>query len=123
MYKYTLSDLKYKAEKLSYQVSAPHAIILSGSLGSGKTTFAQYFLKPILINPNQSITSPTFNIINVYDTTKGVVWHADLYRLKNEVEVFELGLIEFAHNGIVLIEWADCILPYLNNISQTVIRL
>ncbi len=123
MYKYTLSDLQHKAKTLSSIVIAPHVIILEGDLGAGKTTFAQYFLKSILVNAEQTIISPTFTLVNVYNTTKGIVWHADLYRLRNEAELFELGLIEFAHNGITLIEWADYILPYINKVPKTVISL
>lgn len=123
MYKYTLNELKSKAETLASNVLAPHAIILEGNLGAGKTTFAQYFLKPILINANQSIVSPTFTLVNIYDTTKGIIWHADLYRLKNESELFELGLIEFVHSGITLIEWADYIKPYIEAVPKTIIKL
>lgn len=123
MFKYELPELKAKAERLATAITAPHAILLRGDLGAGKTTFTQFFLKSILVDKNQSVSSPTFTIINTYKTIKGKVWHADLYRLKSEAELFELGLIEFAHMGITLIEWSDIIEPYIADIPKTIIEL
>lgn len=123
MFKYELSDLKTKAERLASAVVPPYVILLQGDLGSGKTTYAQFFLAQILINKDKTVISPTFTIINTYDTIKGTVWHADLYRLKNEAELFELGLIEFAHVGITLIEWSNIIEPYVADVPKTIIEL
>lgn len=115
MYKYTLHELKYMAEDLANSINLPYTILLKGNLGAGKTTFSQFFLKQILMNKNQIITSPTFNIINVYNTIKGVVWHVDLYRLESKEEVFNLGLLEFMQNGIALIEWPNLIFNIILN--------
>ncbi len=101
------------AEDLASNIKPPYTILLQGNLGVGKTTFSQFFLKSILINKNQVITSPTFNIINVYDTIKGSVWHVDLYRLESKEEIFNLGLLEFIRIGITLIEWPHIIYNYI----------
>ena len=103
------------AEDLANSINPPCTILLKGNLGAGKTTFSQFFLKQILISKNQIITSPTFNIINVYNTIKGVVWHVDLYRLESKEEVFNLGLFEFMQNGIALIEWPNLIFNIILN--------
>ena len=78
MYKYPINTLKRIAVDLSNSINPPYTVLLQGNLGTGKTTFSRFFLQSILIN-SQVITSPTFNIINVYNTTKGEVWHVDLY--------------------------------------------
>ena len=123
MYKYDLLELKKKAENLVRIITAPHSILLHGNLGAGKTAFAQFFLKPILVDNNQTIASPTFTVINTYETIKGSVWHADLYRLKSERELLELGLIEFMQVGIALVEWSELIEPYIQHLPKTVIEL
>jgi tRNA threonylcarbamoyladenosine biosynthesis protein TsaE len=125
MYKYDINKLKQMAEELANNVNPPYTILLQGNLGVGKTTFSQFFLQHILINKQQVITSPTFNIINVYETIKGTIWHVDLYRLENKEEIFNLGLLEFIYNGIALIEWPEIIYDYVinSNIPYKVIQL
>ncbi|MBR1944561.1 MAG: tRNA (adenosine(37)-N6)-threonylcarbamoyltransferase complex ATPase subunit type 1 TsaE [Alphaproteobacteria bacterium] len=109
MYKYNINILQQIAYNLANSINPPYTILLRGNLGAGKTTFSQFFLQPILVNKNQSVTSPTFNIVSVYDTIKGDVWHVDLYRINNESEIINLGLLEFIHVGIALIEWPELI--------------
>lgn len=113
MYKYNINELKRIAEDLANNINPPYTILLKGNLGVGKTTFSQFFLKKILINKSQVTTSPTFNIINIYNTRKGQVWHVDLYRLEHQEEVFNLGLLEFINIGIALIEWPEIIYDYI----------
>ncbi len=115
MYKYTLNELKALAENIANEVFPPYSIFLYGNIGAGKTTFSKFFIERLLINHNQKITSPTFNLIQIYDTIKGPVWHADLYRLKNENEIFQLGIIEAMHESICLIEWPDMLEKYISN--------
>ncbi len=115
MYKYTLNELKILAEKIAEEASPPYSVLLYGNIGAGKTTFSQFFIEKLLINHNQKITSPTFNLIQIYDTIKGPVWHADLYRLKNENEIFQLGIIEAMHESICLIEWPDMLENYISD--------
>lgn len=123
MYKYSLEELRNKANILAFSLYKPHVILLNGNLGTGKTTFAQFFLKCILIRKDTTIFSPTFTIINTYNTIKGEVWHIDLYRINNIEEIFQLGILEFIQNGIAIIEWPEKIMPYIKNIPNTVINL
>lgn len=125
MYKYDINKLKKVAEELASNINPPYTILLQGNLGVGKTTFSQFFIQSILINKQQVITSPTFNIINVYETIKGTLWHVDLYRLENKEEIFNLGLLEFIHTGIALIEWPEMICEYVtnSNIPYKIIQL
>lgn len=122
-YKYTLIELKNLAEKMAEEIKAPCSILLEGNLGVGKTTFSQFFLKKILINKKQKVTSPTFNIVQIYETTKGVVWHVDLYRISNEDEIFQLGLIEAMHETICLIEWPSILKKYIKDCQYLELNL
>ena len=85
-------------------------ICLEGDLGSGKTIFAKGFAQALGID--ESITSPTFNIIKEYHNGEMPLYHMDVYRLDGKVD--DLGLEEFYNkNGVVIIEWADTIRSYL----------
>ncbi|MSO98396.1 MAG: tRNA (adenosine(37)-N6)-threonylcarbamoyltransferase complex ATPase subunit type 1 TsaE [Rhodospirillaceae bacterium] len=81
-------------------------LTLSGGLGAGKTTFARGFIQALMKAPVE-VPSPTFTLVQTYDTTKGPVWHCDLYRLNKPQDSLELGLEEAFGNAICLIEWPE----------------
>jgi len=78
---------------------------LQGELGSGKTTLARAILRAAAGDPELIVPSPTFTLVEVYETPRGTFWHFDLYRLDAPEQVFELGWEEALAEGIVLIEW------------------
>jgi tRNA threonylcarbamoyl adenosine modification protein YjeE len=78
---------------------------LKGELGSGKTTLARAILRAAAGDPDMVVPSPTFTLVEVYDTPRGAYWHFDLYRLETPEQVFELGWEEALAGGIALIEW------------------
>lgn len=81
-------------------------IVLAGEMGAGKTAFAQGFGRAVGIT--EPITSPTFTLVHSYDSGSMTVHHADLYRLDQLDEVYDLGLDELAELGsVVLVEWGD----------------
>lgn len=82
-------------------------VALEGSLGTGKTTLARAILRAAARDTTLVVPSPTFTLVEVYDTPRGVFWHFDLYRLEAPQQVFELGWEEARADGIVLVEWAE----------------
>jgi tRNA threonylcarbamoyl adenosine modification protein YjeE len=100
------------AQYLADSVQCPATVCLWGDLGVGKTTFSRSFINRLLLT-DEDIPSPTFTLIQTYQTTKGLLWHCDLYRLKSPEEIEELGLIEAFYQTICLIEWPEKIKDYL----------
>ena len=85
-------------------------ICLIGDLGSGKTLFTKGFAASLEIE--ETITSPSFNVIKEYYSGEMPLYHMDVYRLEKDVET--IGLPDyFGRDGIVIIEWADMIADYL----------
>ena len=81
-------------------------LLLSGGVGAGKTHFARALIRSLQKLP-EDVPSPTFTLIQTYDTMSGEVWHSDLYRLTHVSEIDELGLTEAFESAICLVEWPD----------------
>jgi tRNA threonylcarbamoyladenosine biosynthesis protein TsaE len=82
-------------------------VALQGGLGVGKTTLARAILRAASGDPALIVPSPTFTLVEIYDTPVGVFWHFDLYRLEEPEQVFELGWEEARTDGMALVEWAE----------------
>lgn len=80
-------------------------VLLFGELGSGKTALIQQLCKSLGVE--QSVTSPTFSIIQEYlSPTKGLIYHMDLYRLEKKVDLEQIGFGDYLDSGhLCLIEW------------------
>jgi len=81
-------------------------IVLNGDLGAGKTALARAVIRTLAGDPSMDVPSPTFALVQPYDTSIGPVLHADLYRLGVPREIDELGLLDNPA-AIVLVEWAE----------------
>ena len=68
-------------------------VLLKGEIGAGKSHFARSLIQAAM-DKVEEVPSPTFTLAQTYDTVVGSIWHADLYRLSDHSEVFELGLID-----------------------------
>jgi tRNA threonylcarbamoyl adenosine modification protein YjeE len=94
------------AARLAALAEPGDIIALSGELGAGKTTFARGFVRA-LTKTDGEVPSPTFTLIQTYDTPKGPLWHCDLYRLTKPSDAWELGLEEAFTDAMCLIEWPE----------------
>lgn len=109
----SLSELPVFAKAVTQQLTSPCAICLHGGLGAGKTTFSKELIKA-LVNYKGDVPSPTYTLVQSYEGDNLVVNHFDLYRLKYEEELFELGFEELLTDSVNLIEWPEKALPYIS---------
>jgi tRNA threonylcarbamoyl adenosine modification protein YjeE len=100
----TLAETQTVAAQLARQAAQGDIYYLIGDLGAGKTTFARYFIQSLQESPEE-VVSPTFTLMQPYETSKGTVCHLDLYRIDSEDDIPELGLEDFLDHSITLIEW------------------
>lgn len=109
----TLADLQHIAENLAGIVQKGDVVLLEGDLGAGKTAFARVFLRHLAQNPELEVPSPTFTLVQQYETPKGEVWHFDLYRLEDADEMLEIGWDEALTSAVSLIEWPERLGAYM----------
>ena len=100
-----LNETKYLAKVFSLKLKIPFFLSLKGKIGTGKTTFASFFINHIS-KEKIKVLSPTFPIINIYKLKKVEIWHYDLYRIKDPKEFFTLDF-DVALNHCVLVEWPE----------------
>ena len=95
------------ASKFASKLEKNDIVLLSGELGSGKTKFVQGVLK--YFGLENEISSPTFTIVNEYNSKKVNIYHFDVYRLADVDEFYAMGGEEYFTQGICLIEWGEMI--------------
>lgn len=96
-------------------------VTLSGDLGAGKTTLARALIRTLMNDPLLDVPSPSFSLVQPYEFPSLSVLHADLYRLADESEIEELGLIEDPQ-AIVIVEWPERA-PHLAQRASVTVRL
>ncbi len=123
---FTLQDIQSTAKEFWKQVPEKKVFAFHGEMGSGKTTFIQALCieKQVI----DTVGSPTFSIINEYQSKEGTIYHIDLYRLKDWQEAMQAGIEECLYSGdTCLVEWperAAAVFPddtvhiYLNVINE-----
>ena len=97
------------ASRYAKSIKSPCVISLVGELGAGKTTFAKGFAEGFGVK--QTVTSPTFTIMNEYEGSSMPLYHFDMYRLDGQDEAIASGFEEYFDlkklRGVVLVEWAS----------------
>lgn len=104
---YYLEDIETAAEKFTSLMKDHKVFAFYGNLGAGKTTFIRSVCKKLGVEEN--VSSPTFSIINEYRTSDNrIIYHIDLYRIKDEEEAVRAGVEESLYsNNICFVEWPE----------------
>jgi len=94
------------AAAIAPRIRTGDTLLLSGEIGAGKSAFARGFIRAKL-GRSEDVPSPTFTLVQTYQTPQEEIWHCDLYRLTHPDEALELGLDDAFETAICLIEWPD----------------
>ena len=108
----SLEDTENFSKNISKIIKPGDIIFLLGEIGVGKTTFVRFFINHLENEKNikkSDVLSPTINIVYDYEVGNLKILHYDLYRLKNDEDVFQLGMFETANSYIKIIEWPELI--------------
>tara|TARA_B100001123_G_C14734875_1_gene798407 strand:- start:161 stop:616 length:456 start_codon:yes stop_codon:yes gene_type:complete len=108
----SLEDTKKFSSYISNIIKAGDIIFLYGEIGVGKTTFVRFVINSIERKKkikNSDILSPTFNIVYDYDIGGIKILHYDLYRVKNNKDISQLGIFETSKDCIKIVEWPEFI--------------
>lgn len=98
--------------KLAAILRPGDVVALEGPLGSGKTALARAAIRA-LTGPEEDVPSPTFTLVQSYESGLGPLYHFDLYRLEAPDQAVELGIDDAFADGISLVEWPDRLGGYL----------
>ena len=111
---YSLNEIQKVADKVAKEVNSD-IILISGEVGAGKTTLIKEMLKTLKVNDN--VNSPTFSIINEYlNDDNNIIYHIDLYRIKNIDELHSIGFFEYLESdNLCFIEWGDIIEKHIKD--------
>ena len=108
---YTLNEIDQVAKQL-LEVSNSNIFLLYGRMGAGKTTLIKAMVKELGVT--HTTNSPTFGLVNEYEGKNNTIYHFDLYRIEDEIEVLDMGFEDYlAQNAIIFIEWPEKILSFL----------
>ena len=101
----SLDETKKIALGLSDLLQRGDIIAFNGNLGVGKTAFIRFLVQNFL--PSEEVPSPTFTLLQTYETPHFPIYHFDLYRLDRPEDAFELGIEDAFFEGVSLIEWPE----------------
>lgn len=95
------------ARKFAATLKPRDIVLLNGTLGMGKSVFSRAVIRALAGDEALEVPSPTFTLVQTYDTPQADIWHFDLYRLKDPEELYEIGWEEALGSAILLIEWPE----------------
>ncbi|MCB0754533.1 MAG: tRNA (adenosine(37)-N6)-threonylcarbamoyltransferase complex ATPase subunit type 1 TsaE [Flavobacteriales bacterium] len=102
----TVDGLKEVCKYLAEFIKENKIILFSGEMGAGKTTLIKEFCKYLKVD--DEVSSPTFSLVNEYKSSVGPVYHFDLYRIRSEEELYDIGYEDYFFSGyLCLVEWPE----------------
>jgi tRNA threonylcarbamoyladenosine biosynthesis protein TsaE len=102
----TIDDLKEVCGYLSEIQELEKIILFSGQMGAGKTTLIKAFCNHLGVK--DEVSSPTFSLVNEYESNVGPIYHFDLYRIQSEEELYDIGYEDYFFSGyLCLVEWPE----------------
>lgn len=102
----SLAELDNLAEELLECIGNRKIWLLFGEMGSGKTTLVKSIGRHLGVA--ETMSSPTFSLVNEYPASDGKIYHIDLFRLKSEKEVIDIGMEEYFKSGqLCFVEWPE----------------
>ena len=100
------AETRKLGSRLAEKLKAGDVILLEGELGAGKSELVRGVARGLGVQ--ETVTSPSFTILNVYESGRTPLYHFDWYRLESDEELYELGMDEYlGGDGIALVEWPD----------------
>lgn len=109
--------------KIAQSLKNHDLIGLSGPLGAGKSVLARSIIRHLMQNAGLDVPSPTFSLVQLYQTPDFPLWHFDLYRLEDPDEIYEIGWEEALSDGIALIEWPERMdISMLKNVQMITLK-
>ena len=101
------TETKKLAQVIASALSPGDAVLLKGSLGAGKTELARQIIRVLCENPNLDVPSPTYAMVQLYNSQICDIWHFDLYRMGRAEDIIELGWETAQAGAISIIEWPE----------------
>ncbi len=118
----SVQELRRVAEELLAFCDERKVIIFIGEIGAGKTTLITQICA--LLKVNENISSPTYSIVNEYESPNAPVFHIDLYRLKNIEEALGIGIEDYIYSGnYCFIEWPELIEQLLDPSELVTVKI
>ena len=104
----SLSELGSVAEEILSALGERRVVLLRGGMGAGKTTLVSHIAAKL--RAEDTVTSPTFALVNEYEGRDGTIYHFDFYRINRVEEVFDLGYEEYFYSGeLCFVEWPEMV--------------
>ena len=113
LFTYDINEISKVSKIIIDSIKQNNKVLFSGAIGSGKTTLIKSLIHDL--GYNEHVLSPTFSVINEYILDYKIIYHMDLYRIKKEDELYEIGFKEYLRSGnLCLIEWPEVAVNMIN---------
>lgn len=117
----SLDKIADAAQEFVAQIGDRRVFAFYGGMGAGKTTFIKAVCDQLGVN--DAVTSPTFAIVNEYNSQMGPIYHFDFYRIKRASEVLDIGFDDYIYSGnLCLMEWPELIEDFLPE-ETTIVKI